>query len=435
MNSILTLRDQVSSEYKPFTDELRELLISQERCADKVLSLIEGEASLAVERLIPQETRSRHGIFFTPEIIASQLASIFESEINSGASFFDPACGAGNLLLGVARQYEIKETLEETVELWAKKFGGHDLNGDFVHASKLRLIFLAAYRHGLPDISEQRLNELTERFNNFTVGDYLSSCVGADFDCIVANPPFGHVIADEACTWSSGKTQLAAVFMDRLLDLAKTGQKIVAVLPDVLRSGTRYRRWRGFFETRSSHARVIPYGRFASNVDVDVFLLQATRTRAEGGSEIEWVPKLCSNGSRSKVSDYYQVRVGPVVPFRLDGKGDRLQYINAKNCPAYGEVSKATTIRFSGTQYTPPFVAIRRTSNPSDKNRLVTTLVTCKGSVAVENHLIIAIPKDGTLDSCKFLMDRLADYDSVVQLNGKIRCRHLTTKSIMDIDI
>ena len=90
-------------------------------------------------------------------------------------------------------------------------------------------------------------------------------------------------------------------------------------------------------------------------------------------------------------------------------------------------------IKYEGKVFTPPFVVIRRTSSPKDKNRAVPTLITQSGTYAVENHLFILNPKDNKIVTCKNLVKRLKDARTNIWLNNNIRCRHLTKKSILDI--
>lgn len=436
MDVVAEVKCEASSGYKPFTDELTEILLAEERCEERVQRLLEGEESLAVERLIPQAERSKHGIFFTPNEIVHDLVLRFENEIVDGSTFFDPACGAGNLLLGIARRCNLENSFDETVGAWSRRFGGCDIDAAFVRAVKLRLIFLAAYRHGLPEISEDYLEILVSRFSGFAVGDYLHGNYGVDFDCIIANPPFSHIVLGGNCGWSTGRTQLAGVFIDKVLRLGKIGQRVVAVLPDVLRSGTRYDKWRRSVEEKTTGGYATMYGRFTADVDVDVFFLDAISSELNEAAEvISWIPERAAALGRSKLGELYTVSVGAVVPFRLTGKGEESPYITAKNCPADGEVALAPKIKFEGRKVPTPFVVVRRTSNPSDRRRLIATLITCSEPVAVENHLIVMRPKDQTLGSCRYLMERLRAEDAVNQINEKIRCRHLTVRSIRDIEI
>jgi hypothetical protein len=430
------LATTASLHYTPFIKELFETLLTNSWCevsSSRAVELVEGEADIAVERLVPYETRSEQGIFFTADNITAKIVDSLTLEIAAEHSFFDPSCGAGNLLLGVAKNYPIKKNLEQTIEYWGRKFGGCDLHENFVTAAKLRLIALAAIRHGLPSISESQLSHFLGRFDKFYICDYLEKNVGGEFDCVVANPPFGHVLVNSEYEWSSGKTQLAAVFVDKILSSAKIGQKIVAILPDVLRSGSRYEKWRGKLEQDTSGGVVDLHGRFSKNVDVDVFIVTLLNLRSFPVQSIQWIPPVTYEKNSVRLGDLYLVRVGPVVPHRLDEGEEDFPFLCAKNAPAFGVAWPQELIKFSGTKFAPPFVVVRRTSNPCDKNRLVTTLVKGTVPVAVENHLIVMKPLKGGVDSCLKLIKALKDPKVTSRLNEVIRCRHLTTKSISSI--
>lgn len=427
------LATTASLHYAPFIKELFDTLLTGSWCevsSNRAVEFVEGEADIAVEKLVPYETRSEQGIFFTADDITTKIVDSLAAEIAAENSFFDPSCGAGNLLLGVAKNYPVKKSLERTIEYWAGKFGGCDLHDSFVTAAKLRLIALAAIRHGLPSISEGQLSRFLSLFNRFYTCDYLERDVGGEFDCVVANPPFGHVLADDFNEWSTGKTQLAAVFVDKIISSAKSGQKIVAILPDVLRSGSRYEKWRRKLEKETRGGVIDLHGRFSKNVDVDVFILTLFNLPSLPEQNVEWVPAVTHEENAVKLGDLYMVRVGPVVPHRLSEGEEDFPFLCAKNAPAFGVAWPQEKIKFSGTKFSPPFVVVRRTSNPCDKNRLVTTLVKGDLPVAVENHLIVIKPLKGGVDSCLRLIKSLKDPKVTSRLNDVIRCRHLTTKSI-----
>jgi hypothetical protein len=86
-----------------------------------------------------------------------------------------------------------------------------------------------------------------------------------------------------------------------------------------------------------------------------------------------------------------------------------------------------------GTIFAPPFVAVRRTSSPSDRKRAVGSIILGNRPVAVENHLLVLTPNDGRLESCAELLVLLACDATSDYLNLAIRCRHLTTRSVMGI--
>lgn len=430
-----------SDKYSPFVEKLLELLVVESGAvggANSLAALVDINATWAAEELIPNSIRASQGIFFTGDKIAEKIAGSLSVDIAEFASFFDPSCGAGNLLLAIAKSYPLKGNISDTLRLWGLRFGGCDLNESFVLATKLRLIALAFKRHGMHRVPKDELEGYLSLFKKFEVGDYLESKLGSDFDCIVANPPFGHVVAPEGIEWSTGRTQQAGVFIARILDVAKAHQKLTAVLPDVLRSGTRYEKWRRRVESQASILSLDIHGRFSKSVDVDVFILSLTRNFIASDALVsdKWQPAKNKMPARCvKLSSFFEVRVGPVVPHRLVGLGASVPYLTAHDSPPFSVVAKLPKINFNGTLYAPPFVVVRRTSSPSDKFRIVPSLVKGNKLVAVENHLLILKPKDGSLDKCLLLMEELKSKKINDWVNAVSRCRHLTTKTLADIDI
>ncbi|MNG13672.1 hypothetical protein D3C84_973620 [compost metagenome] len=106
-----------------------------------------------------------------------------------------------------------------------------------------------------------------------------------------------------------------------------------------------------------------------------------------------------------------------------------------QDAPPFSQVAKLPKINFTGTLYVPPFVVVRRTSSPSDKVRLVPSLVQGSKAIAVENHLLILKPRDGSIEKCLRLIDELRFRRVNDWLNAVSRCRHLTTRILADIDI
>jgi hypothetical protein len=51
-------------------------------------------------------------------------------------------------------------------------------------------------------------------------------------------------------------------------------------------------------------------------------------------------------------------------------------------------------------------------------------------AVAVENHLLVALPRGGSVQICEALLAVLRMADTNDQLNELMRCRHLTTGAI-----
>lgn len=207
------------------------------------------------------------------------------------------------------------------------------------------------------------------------------------------------------------------------------------ILPDVLRSGSRYEKWRQMVINQVVVDRITPYGLFDRNADVDVFILEVTkRATVEPRRKIRWPTTPITH--RASVGDLFGVHVGSVVPHRHQQRGIRVSvpYIHSRAIPAWGRVSRiAEQRRFKGSLFKPPFVAIRRTSRPEDRYRATCTLVTGGRLVAVENHLIVCCPNDGKTKTCRQLLQQMKKKETNDWLNTRIRCRHLTVGAIKEL--
>lgn len=134
------------------------------------------------------------------------------------------------------------------------------------------------------------------------------------------------------------------------------------------------------------------------------------------------------------MGDYFQVRVGSVVPHRHKLEGPLYPYIHAHQLPSWQSVEEIAESRnFSGTTFDPPFVVVRRTSRPGDKFRAIGTIITGKDPVAVENHLIVLKPSSNSLEDCFQLMEVLRHPQTNDWLNERIRCRHLTVTAMRNL--
>jgi hypothetical protein len=251
---------------------------------------------------------------------------------------------------------------------------------------------------------------------------------------ILLNPPYVARQAPAECTWASGKVSSAAVFVERAMSRCRGGTRITAILPDVLRTGSRYGKWREVIATQARQVSLESWGLFDAVADVDVFVMAVVkRARAAKIDEFSWVPQ--APKAQGKVGDLFEVRVGPVVPFRLEmGEGKSAAFLHAKGLPRWKRVNRIHgRCDFKGTLYRGPFVVIRRTSRPEDKQRAVATLITAPREVAVENHLLICVPRSGTIRDCKELIRRLKRQKTSRFLNKRIRCRHLTVSAVKEL--
>ncbi len=372
------------------------------------------------------ERRQASGTFFTGSANARQVAHQLHEVLPGGGLVMDPTCGMGDLLLAYAEHLPIEATLHQTLAAWGKQLSGFDLDADLVRLAKARLVLQARLRGGF----DGEIDRIDGVFPHIRVGDMMQAkdTLGEP-NGFLFNPPFGVVRDVGECAWSAGSINAAALFLAELVRHKKVSAPISAILPEVLRCGSRYAAFRIHLVNQGVWGSYKSLGRFDAWADVDVFstLIVPSPDGKIWDSGVEARNDL-------RVGDRFQVHVGAVVPHRHPKKGAWHRYICAKTTPRWcdGFEPKASR-RFGGTVFKPPFVVIRRTSSPSDRNRAVATVIVGNRNVAVENHLLVLLPKDGEVESCRRLTQVLASDETNDYLNVGIRCRHLTTGIVAQI--
>ena len=394
--------------------------------------ILNGEASHILRKVIPLKERREHGLFFTGVKISNKLAGSVRDELREGRKICDPTCGSGDLLIACARYLPIKENLNLTLELWADLVKGYDVRDDFIELTKLRLLLLAAIRTKQIN-TLQNINRFETLFPNINKSDLLSNTnLFQEDEIIVFNPPYGYTSVRENIFWASGTVQKAAIFFEKILDQTNAKNKILAILPDVLRSGSRYRSWRNHVASFGKKFYINILGKFDKFTDVDVFLLQFNLS---SNKKHGWEVKHPSINHKKKVADLFDISVGSVVPHRNIGIGSWKNFLTSSESISWGNVSHFRKIRYNGKCVKPPFVVIKRTSSPNDRFRAVGTIVRGKEPVAIENHLIIAKPLIESIQICEELLINLKNDKTNKWLNNRIRCRHLTTESIKSLPL
>lgn len=382
-----------------------------------------------LRELLTIEEMREAGSFFTGQKLASCAVDSFEKPITFNSVVLDPTCGAGNLLIEASRKLGIETSLSKTLMKWGKVLWGFDIHEHFIEACKLRLIIEALNRGAVKDCD---ISTSFSYLSNIKLKDALKINESdlSSVTHIIMNPPFTIWSSPQTNYWKKGKVNAAGVILDTYLRLLPQECVISAILPDVLRSGSRYQGFRNFVAS-TVDGEVNIWGRFNKNTDVDVFILSGSVNLNQ--KSIAW-HKYQHN--EKTISDDFHVMIGPLVAYRDKEVGTKYPYFYPKNCPKWEEVKIASEFRqFKGKALKPPLIVIKRTSSPSDKDRAACTLINLKEMVAVENHLIALIPKDGKVRTCKNLVKVLKDKKTSDFLNERIRLRHLTVSVIKDIPI
>lgn len=424
--------------YEPYVESLKDLAartVTRGSSADEVEAALDGAASRALTKLVDRPARREAGAYFTSGIWKARLLEVLPAHL--AGAWLDPACGAGDLLICVARRLPIRRTLSATLNEWARFLHGVDLHPQFVEAAKLRLLALAASRHAVcHPRSKPGQIDLDSLFPNIRTGDGLAALRESrqDLEGIIMNPPFTMQAAPRYLGWGTGGVTMAGLFVDAAVTWNR-GKRIVALLPDVVRTGSRYAALRKGLEERLTSATVGDIGKFGPDADVDVFVLAGIATAQSLGGTLEWWPGPLATAT--PLSSYAKVSVGTIVDNRDLHDGPWQPYLTAR------ELGREVTMevperrrRTTRAPEVPPFVVLRRTSRPATGGRALDPVVVLgQTPVVVDNHLIVLRPHVNSVDACRLLAERLTSTQIARWLEGRIRLRHLTTRAVGEIPI
>lgn len=417
--------------YQKYISQLDELIKACSGCnvPNSLHHHLNGAANEALWNHATAAAIKESGAFFTGESLARQAVEPAARKLKL-LPVFDPACGAGDLLLRWAEHLPIQPSLEETIEHWGTLLYGIDLHPEFIAATKRRLA-LSAIARGSKFV-RQSFN-LDSAFPHIYRADFLANHRFHEGPLtILLNPPFSQQVPKEIVSWSNGKVSQAALFFIKCLSEINEGQRVVAILPDVLRSGSRYEKWRTLVSEMFRPLRLESIGRFSASADVDVFILDGKVTRLATNT-IEWTKPTQSDDCN--LDSICEIRVGTVVPHRDPQEGKLVRYFSAPNLPPWKTVTSAQLRNVKSRTFIPPLVAVRRTSSPSDRDRPVASIISGKSPVALENHLIALRPLDGSIKTCHHILDILRSSTTRLELDKDIRCRHLTVGALKKIKI
>lgn len=413
------LRSYLDQYHKRLTYAVKARGNAEKRSAT-IASMLNGEVTRGVNNILGRDQRRSSGIFFSGETWAERVKAVLPKR--EYRRYVDPACGVGDLLLAVAAQLPLQASLKGTLESWECSLRGIDIHEAFPALAWSRIQALAIHRHGLA-VSTGNLDiKVGATSDSFSHADALRSPWLLDErDCIVMNPPFQQVDTPQWSTITSGKVTAAALFLEKAICTSPPGVDVVAIVPEVLRSGSRFIKLRRLLQETCLIHLFESAGRFSAEADIDVAVLAVTVGRSHptytAGQQPEPTPAL---GDRCKV------HVGSVVPHRLTHQAKKTRYLDVPGAPQWQEVEVERFTDYVGRTFDPPFVVVRRTSSPGDKKRARATIVRGAGPVLVENHLLVLLPARRTLTECRRLVAILRDDRTDAWLNEELRCRHLT---------
>lgn len=179
----------------------------------------------------------KNGQFRTPRHIIQAMCELLHPKL--GDQICDPACGTGGFLLGAYQHVLTQHTSAKFIEknehgieiglmgdklsnakLWttlATSLHGFDFDTTMVRIAQMNLML-----HGIVDPDVRYMDTLSKKFDE------------ADkYDVVLANPPFKGSIdkgdINENLTLDTTKTEL--LFVDRILNLLRTGGRAAVIVP------------------------------------------------------------------------------------------------------------------------------------------------------------------------------------------------------------
>jgi type I restriction enzyme M protein len=132
-----------------------------------------GDAYEYLIKKFADATNKKAGEFYTPRSVVRLMIEMLDPR--EGETIYDPACGTGGMLLSAVQH--VKDTHGDVKRLWGKLFG-QEKNLTTSSIARMNL-----FLHGIEDFQIVRGDTL--RNPAFFDGDRL-----ANFDCVIANPPF-----------------------------------------------------------------------------------------------------------------------------------------------------------------------------------------------------------------------------------------------------
>ncbi|WP_182066311.1 N-6 DNA methylase [Curtobacterium sp. ME12] len=390
---------------------------SDDRSADSDSS---DEVARSLRFTTDASWRHTNGIYFTGDELATSLWEPILQQLNESSVVIDPACGAASLLLPAVR--ELRRAGKNASPEYQVR--GYDIEPSFITISRNRMMAACAG----PGLLEE----------NFVVADFLRDPIDLKSAThVVMNPPFNPMVEERSTGWSSGSVNSAAVFVLHALRKMSENAMLLAILPDVLRSGSRYRRWREEILRHGVIESIEVADTFDAFTDVHIFILRLRRTSSPRPTApgVGW--SAACNLDRTLaapervIGDTFQVSVGSVVPHRHEDVGSKHPYLDSTHIRGKRRLAEVIEVRgFSGRLHQAPFIVVRRTSRPEQAPRMKATLVASNQMVAVENHLIVLRPRDGLLATCEKHLVALEGRQIDAHLNREIRLRHLTVGAV-----
>lgn len=248
----------------------------------------------AFENFLGKLFRGEYGQYFTPRQIVEFMVEVIDPDENY--YLIDPACGSGGFLL-----YSMKHVLNKVTEKYREDKETIDrLNWDFSHKqifgieindriARVAMMDMVIHEDGHSNIE---CNNALINYRNF---DPAKKIKPNKYDILLTNPPFGAVIKDEGIlrNFELSKNRKAQrteiLFIERCLDLLKSGGKMGIVLPDGILSNSSLQYVREFINKNARILAVVSLPQLAfvssgAGVKASLLFLQKKREREKANN-------------------------------------------------------------------------------------------------------------------------------------------------------
>jgi type I restriction enzyme M protein len=241
----------------------------------------------AFENFLGKLFRGEYGQYFTPRQIVEFMVEVIDPSEDD--YLIDPACGSGGFLL-----YSMRHVLNKVTEKYKEDKETIDrLNWDFSHKqifgieindriARVAMMDMVIHEDGHSNIE---CNDALIDYKNF---DPAKKIKPNKYDIVLTNPPFGAVVKDEKIlrNFELGKGRKAQrseiLFIERCLDLLKSGGKMGIVLPDGILTNSSLQYVRDFINKNAKNLAVVSLPQLAfvasgAGVKASLLFLQKKR--------------------------------------------------------------------------------------------------------------------------------------------------------------
>jgi adenine-specific DNA-methyltransferase len=262
----------------PCPFHLRELFVSQNAVAlpntESALATTMGEVAGNLEPLaaaylisatytamLPDDTRSRLGAYYTPPPLAERLVSIASiAGVNwKTCRVLDPACGGGAFLSAVAAplaRTDERRSAEELQKEIASRLKGFEIDP---FAAWLSQVFLEATLMPLCQRAGYRFPIVVDVCDSLSVREPKHA--EAQYDLVIGNPPYGRVSLNPEMRARYGRSlyghaNLYGLFTDLAVRFARPGGVIAYVTPTSFLAGEYFKSLRRLLASCAAPANI-----------------------------------------------------------------------------------------------------------------------------------------------------------------------------------